>query len=88
MAAPIASQILGEVLPYLQINKNEGEDNELTKVKVPDIVGLKINEAQKILKEYNLNLETNENTNENMVVTEQIPIPGIEVFEQSNIIVK
>ena len=88
VAAPIASQVLGEVLPYLQITKSEDEGSSMNKVVVPDIVGLKINNAKDVLKDINLNIDIPEGVDENTVITEQIPVPGIEVFEQSNIIVK
>ena len=87
VAAPIASQVLGEVLPYLQVSKNKSEE-ENKKVVVPDIVGLKIQEAKKVLSDVNLNIDLPENSDENSIINEQIPIPGIEVFEGSNIIVK
>ena len=87
VAAPIASQVLGEVLPYLQVSKNKSEE-ENKKVVVPDIVGLKMQEAKKVLSDVNLNIDLPENSDENSIINEQIPIPGIEVFEGSNIIVK
>ena len=87
VAAPIASQVLGEVLPYLQVSKNKSEE-ENKKVVVPDIVGLKMQEAKKVLGDVNLNIDLPENSDENSIINEQIPIPGIEVFEGSNIIVK
>ena len=87
VAAPIASQVLGEVLPYLQVSKNKSEE-ENKKVVVPEIVGLKIQEAKKVLSDVNLNIDLPENSDENSIINEQIPIPGIEVFEGSNIIVK
>ena len=86
VAAPIASQVLGEVLPYLQIEKKE--DDEIVKTNVPNVIGKKVSEAKDILKECNLKIEMQENMDDNAIITEQIPIPGIEVFEQSNIIVK
>ena len=86
VAAPIASQVLGEVLPYLQIEKKE--DDEIVKTNVPNVIGKKVSEAKDILKECNLKIEMQENMDDNALITEQIPIPGIEVFEQSNIIVK
>lgn len=88
VAAPIASQVLGEVLPYLQVKKNNDEGNEIKKVKVPNVIGLKFSDAKKMLSDSNLNIDVPENTDENAIITEQIPISGVEVFEESNIIVK
>ena len=90
VAAPIASQVLGEVLPYLEIKKdNVVEDDAVNKVVVPNIEGLSCADAKKILKELNLSISINDTVeNEDYIIQEQIPISGVEVFEQSTIIAK
>lgn len=92
VAAPIASQVLGEVLPYLEVKKdNEKEEDVKNKVAVPNIEGMTIGEAKKVLKDLNLNLEYNEENTENeeeRIITEQVPVSGVEVLEESSIIVK
>lgn len=92
VAAPIASQVLGEVLPYLEVKKdNETEEDAKNKVAVPNLEGITIGEAKKVLKDLNLNLEYNEENTENeeeRIITEQVPVSGIEVLEESSIIVK
>lgn len=92
VAAPIASQVLGEVLPYLEVKKdNETEEDVKNKVAVPNLEGMTIREAKKVLKDLNLNLEYNEENTENeeeRVITEQVPVSGVEVLEESSIIVK
>lgn len=92
VAAPIASQVLGEVLPYLEVKKdNETEEDVKNKVAVPNLEGMTIGEAKKILKDLNLNLEYNEENTENeeeRIITEQVPVSGVEVLEESSIIVK
>lgn len=92
VAAPIASQVLGEVLPYLEVKKdNETEEDVKNKVAVPNLEGMTIGEAKKVLKDLNLNLEYNEENTENeeeRVITEQVPVSGVEVLEESSIIVK
>lgn len=92
VAAPIASQILGEVLPYLEVKKdNETEEDVKNKVAVPNLEGMTIGEAKKVLKDLNLNLEYNEENTENeeeRIITEQVPVSGVEVLEESSIIVK
>ena len=64
MAAPVGGQIFSEILPYLEINKEnvENEDNiedseEVKQVEVPDIIGKNISEAEKVLKENDLQLK-------------------------------
>jgi len=91
VAAPIASQILGEVLPYLELNQdNLTEEDQVTSVTVPDIRSVTIKEAKKILKEnsLNLNLELEDVDEENTIVKEQTPKPGIIVNAESNIYVE
>ena len=92
VAAPIASQVLGEVLPYLEVKKdNEKEEDVKNKVAVPNLEGMTIVEAKKVLKDLNLNLEYNEENTENeeeRIITEQVPVSGVEVLEESSIIVK
>ncbi len=48
MAAPVAGNILSEVLPYLEIKK---EEEQKENVKVPNITGMTVKDARKLLKE-------------------------------------
>ena len=52
--------------------------------------GYTVSEAEKVLKELNLNMECSEvlQNAENGVISEQIPISGVEIFEGSSVIVK
>ena len=90
VAAPVAGQILGEVLPYLELK----EDNEETKVgttvvTVPDIKYKTLNDAQKILKEVGLEIKYNEELKQegkqNIIIKEQIPSSGITINSGSSI---
>ena len=92
MAAPIAGQILGEVLPYLELK----EDNEQTKVNnttvtVPDIKYKTLKEAEKILKENGLKIKYDieeENINkEEKIISSQVPSSGITINANSTITV-
>ena len=56
MAAPIASQVLGEVLPYLEITKDNQEEEEKQEVVVPNLIGKTIDEAKKGLEKLKLNI--------------------------------
>ena len=77
VAAPIASQVLGEVIPYLELAKdNEEEIEEKAEVTVPDLTGLTKNEAEKTLKELGLSLEIKTEEQENQEekqITNQLP---------------
>lgn len=92
VAAPVAGQILGEVLPYLELK----EDNEETKVTtetviVPDIKYKTLKEAEKILKENGLKIkyDTNEEiiNKEEKIVSSQIPSSGITINSNSTVTV-
>ena len=93
VAAPVAGKILGEVLPYLELNQDNKESLEEKKtVTVPDITYKTLKEAEKILKECNLKIEYNgdikNDQKEEIIIKEQIPAYGINVNEESKIIVK
>lgn len=78
VAAPIASQILGEVLPYI----TENEEKEYS-IEMPEITGLDIGEAKKIIE--NLGLEYEIIGEENECVTDQLPKKGIKISEGTKI---
>ena len=86
VAAPVAGKIFAEVLPYLNIKKENGETK--AQIKVPDLKGKTIKEAEKILKENNLKIELDENENDKeKIITKQIPEKEIFVDEETSIIV-
>ena len=86
VAAPIGSQIFGEVLPYLDVQKENSEDEIKQEVEVPNIIGLSISDAKKELESIGLNIsyEGEENVLEK-VVTKQVPIAGIKIYEGTNV---
>ena len=88
VAAPVAGQILGEVLPYLELK----EDNEETKintevVSVPDVKYKTLKEAETILKESGLKIkyETKEEmvNKEEKIISSQIPSGGVKINKDS-----
>lgn len=93
VAAPIGSQIFGEVLPYLEVVKdNEEAEQVKNDVQVPNIEGKSIKEAESILKENNLKLVINNEQEgidkENTIIKEQTPKAGVKVKEEANIYVE
>ena len=93
VAAPIGSQIFGEVLPYLEVVKdNEEEEQVKNDVQVPNIEGKSIKEAESILKENNLKLVINNEQEgidkENTIIKEQTPKAGVKVKEEANVYVE
>lgn len=90
VAAPIASQILGEVLPYLELKKdNQTEEEQTMSVTMPDIRNMSIKDAKKMLKENNLELNLEEELDEeNTIIKEQTPKPGIVVNSGNKVYVE
>lgn len=94
VAAPVGGKILNEVLPYLEIQKNnEEEQAEKTDVAMPNLIGKSIEEAEIILKDVNLKLGfVNDDSDiidiENTYVRVQIPETEIKVKEETTIYVE
>ena len=91
VAAPIASQVLGEVLPYLEIQKEEIE--EKVEVEVPELIGLNLKDAKEKLKELGLELN-NEKKNDIKIneietkIINQLPKKGIKIIQGNKVIVE
>ena len=85
----MGAQVLGEVLPYLEVKKdNETEETVKKEVSIPNIVGLTVEEAEKTLKESGLemDLSTEEEIDKKTVtIKEQFPTSGITVYEGTKI---
>ena len=84
VAAPVAGRILSEVLPYLELNQdNKDTTEEIETVIVPDITYKTLKEAEKILKEYNLEIQYDEEIDitkkEEIMIKQQIPSSGITI---------
>ena len=80
------------MLPYLELQKDNEKEEEIKKqIEVPDIEGLSIEEAEKILKEVNLELqiknEPEEYNKKETIVKEQLPKKGITIYEGTKVIV-
>lgn len=80
VAAPIASQVLGEVLPYLEVKKTKEDAG--ASVEMPNLIGLTATEAKKEIGKLGLKAEIKNNTGEEMdiqnaVITDQLPKQGI-----------
>ena len=91
VAAPIGSQVLGEVLPYLEVQKdNEKEEDIKNEVEVPNLIGLTLSEAKKELENIGLNIsyESSEEDISNRVISKQVPIAGVKIYEGTNVSVE
>lgn len=92
VAAPVASQILTEVLPYLEVSKDNisSEDIKMN-VDVPNVVGLTYKEAKKALRDVGLEITLrNEETevSDDYVISKQVPNSGVQILEGGNVIVE
>ena len=85
VAAPVAGQILNEVLPHLEIEKEDVEEKQI--VEMPNITGITVKEAKKILNEMGLILKNSDKISGDNVVTEQIPKQGISIEEGTEVII-
>ncbi|MBQ6805330.1 MAG: PASTA domain-containing protein [Clostridia bacterium] len=70
-AAPFARQILADILPYLGIDKRNGEEKE--NACVPDVTGFSVKEAKRMLAEAGLMAETDGISD---MVSAQAPFAG------------
>lgn len=92
MAAPVGGQIFSEILPYLEVNQgNKDEVEQLEQVQVPNVEGLSIKEAEKMVKELGLELsienETEDLDKENSIILTQMPKEGVIVNKNSKIFI-
>ena len=75
IAAPVVSQILSEILPYLNIPSNGEESEDETKlVTVPNVQNKTLAEAEKIIQ--NLGLKYSYVGNPDEIISEQMPKEG------------
>ena len=87
VAAPIASQVLGELLPALEIAPDNREEIDIKQaVIVPEIREKTLKEALEILKEAGLDAAwEGEVDKETEVVSDQLPKPGLSVNEGTKV---
>lgn len=89
VAAPIAGQVLGEVLPYLEFERKKDEEDIEETIVVPNVIGLTIKEAEVKVKEIGLEIVINEEIDkEYTIVKDQIPNAGIKINRGNQIIIK
>lgn len=93
VAAPVGGQVFIEVLPYLEVNQGNEDEIEVTEqVAVPNIEGLSIKEAEKVVRELGLEIDVNnepdELDKENTIILQQIPKEGVIVNSGSKIYIE
>lgn len=77
IAAPAVSQILSEVLPYLDIPSNEVSTSSTETINTPDVTNKTVAEAQKMLQQAGLEYNTNASADD--IVKEQVPPKGTQL---------
>lgn len=92
VAAPVANQILTEVLPYLEVSKdNISQEDIKANVEVPNVVGLTYKEAKNVMKEAGLEIcFRNDETDisEDFIISNQVPSEGVQIMQGSSIIIE
>ena len=85
VAAPVGGQILSEVLPYLEVEKSDTEEN--IEITVPDLTNKTLTEATQILEEQGfeikINGETEDMNKDEIKVKNQTPSAGITAYQGS-----
>lgn len=92
VAAPVGGQIFSEVLPYLEVQKEENEEDKIMEIEVPNLIGLTIKEAKDKLKELDVEIEYEKGEEEilesEITIKEQLPKPGIKIKQKNKIMVE
>lgn len=83
VAAPVAGQILAEVLPYLQIpsDSSNGSSGNSSTSTLPDVTNKTVSEAKKILENAGFTCSTSADSSD--LVTEQYPVKGTSLLPNS-----
>ena len=81
VAAPVASQILTEILPYLQVASDSSNSSSTNTITLPDVTNKTIAEAKKILENAGFTCSTSADSQD--IVTEQYPVKGSALLEDS-----
>ena len=87
IAAPVAGDVLREVLPYLEVSRSK-ETEIRQSVEMPDVTGMTLNEAIRILRELGLEQRPEEGRNGSEIVLEQLPRRGIMINTDTRVILR
>lgn len=94
VAAPVGGSVLKEVLAYLELNKDNEEQEVAEELTMPEIRNLSIAEAEKHLKDLGIELEINYLDDgqiidkKEVLVKEQTPKPGIKIKSGTKVYVE
>ena len=89
IAAPVVSQILSEILPYLGIASTNSAstttNSSLKTVTLPDVRNLTVEEAKKSLEGLGFTVHLPENYDVSDIVTDQTPKTGVTLYKNSHV---
>lgn len=90
VAAPVGGQIFSEILPYLEVNQGNQDEVEVREeISIPNVTGMTVQEAEKILKENGLEVQLNSQSEEidkaNIIIQNQTPQPGIVLYKGNKV---
>lgn len=94
VAAPVASKILAEALPYLEVSKDNLDESDIrTNVTVPNLVGMNYKDAKKTLEDIGLEINFRDDINtsdlpDNFVISNQVPASGVEILSGGSVIIE
>lgn len=86
IAAPVVSQILSEVLPYLGIPADDLTADTSSNITLPDVRNKTVSEAKKILENLGITTVISGN-NTSSLVTDQVPKPGTSLAEGATVVI-
>lgn len=76
------------MLPYLEIKKDNEQEEEKQDVEVPSLIGMTVKDAKKALEEVGLDIDIKEETDKEKVIEEQLPKAGIKIKQGTSIIIR
>ena len=83
VAAPVAGQILGEVLPYLEVYKAEQEEEQM--IEMPNCIGLTIKEAKEVLEGVEVEIQGEATSSESQII-KQTPEAGVKIKQNGKVL--
>ena len=87
VAGPVVSQMLSEILPYLEIpSSSVDSDYEENTTMLPNVVNKTVTEAKKILESAGFTPKINVSGDENsLLVKSQVPVAGTQLLEDATV---
>ena len=90
VAGPVVSQILSEVLPYLDVASSTDShsidaSNTYDTTVLPDVTNLTTSKAKDILEKYGFNVHISGEIDSNTLVIEQTPKTGVKLLDGANV---